>query len=73
MLPIPPVTASRRPIILTPPAEQPVYGYQIVRHVQTPGRLYPLLHSLEDKGVAEGFDAMLVLLWSLELQLQPGR
>jgi DNA-binding PadR family transcriptional regulator len=64
MLPKPLVTASRRPIILTLLAEQPMYGYEIIQRVRTlsdgqiqwtPGKLYPLLHGLENKGVIEAF------------------
>ena len=64
MLPKPLVTASIRPIILTLLAEQSMYGYEIIQRVRTlsddqiqwtPGKLYPLLHSLENKGLIDAF------------------
>ncbi len=64
MLPKPLVTASLRPIILTLLDEKPMYGYEIIQRVHAisegqiqwpPGKLYPLLHSLENKGLIEAF------------------
>lgn len=64
MLPKPLVTASLRPIILTLLGEEPMYGYEIIQRVHAlskgqiqwpPGKLYPLLHSLENKGLIEAF------------------
>ena len=64
MLPKPLVTASIRPIILTLLAEQSMYGYEIIQRVHTisdgqiqwtPGKLYPLLHGLENKGLIDAF------------------
>ena len=64
MLPKPLVTASLRPIILTLIADQSMYGYEIIQRVHTlsggqikstPGKLYPLLHSLENKGLIDAF------------------
>lgn len=64
MLPKPLVTASLRPIILTLLGEVPMYGYEIIQRVQQlsegqikwpPGKLYPLLHSLENKELIEAF------------------
>ena len=64
MLPKPLVTASLRPIILTLLGEVPMYGYEIIQRVHAlskgqiqwpPGKLYPLLHSLENKGLIEAF------------------
>ena len=64
MLPKPLVTASVRPIILTLLGQEPLYGYDIIQRVHTlsegqikwpPGKLYPLLHSLENKGLIEAF------------------
>ena len=64
MLPKPLVSASLRPIMLTLLAEQSMYGYQIIQRVRslsdgqiqwTPSKLYPFLHSLENKGLIEAF------------------
>ena len=64
MLPKPLVTASIRPIILTLLTEQPMYGYEIIQRVcalsndqiqWTAGKLYPLLHGLENKGLINAF------------------
>ena len=64
MLPKPLVTASVRPIILTLLSEEPMYGYDIIQRVHKlsegqiqwpPGKLYPLLHSLENKDLIEAF------------------
>ena len=64
MLPKPLVTASSRPIILTLLGEEPMYGYEIIQRVHAlsegqiqwpPGKLYPLLHSLENKGLITAF------------------
>lgn len=64
MLPKPLITASLRPIILTLLGNQPMYGYEIIQHVHTlsqgqiqwpAGKLYPLLHSLENKSLIEAF------------------
>ncbi|MEZ4703483.1 MAG: PadR family transcriptional regulator [Rhodothermales bacterium] len=64
MLPKPLVAASVRPIILTLLADQAMYGYEIIQRVRTisdgqiqwtPGKLYPLLHGLENQGLIEAF------------------
>lgn len=64
MLPKPLVTASLRPIILTLLCDESMYGYEIIQRVHTlsegqiqwpPGKLYPLLHSLESKDLIEAF------------------
>ena len=64
MLPKPLVSASLRPILLTLLARQPMYGYEILQRVHalsegqiqgTPGKLYPLLHGLENKGLIDAF------------------
>ena len=64
MLPKSLVTASLRPIILTLLGKEEMYGYEIIQRVhvlsegqiQWPaGKLYPLLHSLENKGLIEAF------------------
>ena len=64
MLPKPLVTASLRPIILTLLDGEPMYGYEIIQSVHSlsegqiqwpAGKLYPLLHSLEHKGLIEAF------------------
>ena len=64
MLPKPLVTASLRPIMLTLLGDQPMYGYEIIQRVHEisdgkikwpPGKLYPLLHSLESKGLIDAF------------------
>ena len=58
------VAASLKPFILSILAEGPGYGYEIIQRVHdltggevqwTTGTLYPLLHSLESKGLLESF------------------
>jgi DNA-binding PadR family transcriptional regulator len=57
------VAASLKPFILSILADGESYGYEIIQRVQdltdgrlqwTTGTLYPLLHSLETKGLLEG-------------------
>lgn len=58
------VAASLKPFILSILAEGASYGYEIIQRVHdltggevqwTTGTLYPLLHSLEGKGLLESF------------------
>lgn len=58
------VAASLKPFVLSIFAEGPSYGYEIIQRVMdltdgrlqwTTGSLYPLLHSLENKGLLESF------------------
>ena len=62
MIPKALVAASLKPFILSILAEGESYGYEIIQRVQdltngqiewTTGTLYPLLHSLENKGLTE--------------------
>lgn len=62
MIPKALVAASLKPFILSILAEGESYGYEIIQRVQqitdgelkwTTGTLYPLLHSLENKGLLE--------------------
>ena len=65
MISKPLVAASLRPIVLSLLAGGPGYGYEIIQkvtkvtdgHLQlTTGTLYPLLHSLENRGLLSGFE-----------------
>ena len=58
------VAASLKPFILSILAEGESYGYEIIQRVHdltdgqlqwTTGTLYPLLHSLENKGLLDAF------------------
>lgn len=58
------VAASLKPFILSILAEGPSYGYAIITRINeitkgqlkwTTGSLYPLLHSLENKGMLQSF------------------
>jgi PadR family transcriptional regulator, regulatory protein PadR len=58
------VAASLKPFVLSILSEGESYGYEIIQRVQhvtggeiqwTTGTLYPLLHSLENKGLLESF------------------
>ena len=62
MLPKPLVAASLKPIVLSLLAEGEMYGYQIIQRVHilsdskihwSVSKLYPVLHSLENKGLLE--------------------
>jgi DNA-binding PadR family transcriptional regulator len=64
MLPKQLVAASVRPIMLTLLAEDDLYGYQLLQPVHTlsegkinwaAGKLYPLLHDLENMGQVEAY------------------
>lgn len=64
MIPRALVAASLRPFILSILAEGPSYGYAIIQRVKTltdgsleytTSTLYPVLHSLENKGLLESF------------------
>lgn len=64
MLPKTLVAASLKPIMLSLLAERDMYGYQIIQRVYTlsdgkirwtANKLYPLLHSLENKGFVEAY------------------
>ena len=58
------VAASLKPFVLTILSEGPSYGYEIIKRVSriteghvewTTGTLYPLLHTLENKGLLKSF------------------
>ncbi|MEM1125780.1 MAG: PadR family transcriptional regulator [Bacteroidota bacterium] len=64
MIPKALVAASLKPFLLSILAETPSYGYEIIQRVHaltdgevrwTTGTLYPVLHSLENKGLLESF------------------
>ncbi len=61
MFPKPLLAASFEPLVLAMLANGPTYGYEIIQRVQdlskgritwTANRLYPLLHDLENRGLA---------------------
>ena len=64
MLTKPLIAASLRPIILTLLDSEPMYGYEIIQRVKSisdgridwaPGKLYPVLHSLENGNLISAF------------------
>jgi DNA-binding PadR family transcriptional regulator len=64
LFPKPLIAASLEPIMLTLLAEHAMYGYDIIQHVHelsdgrirwSASKLYPLLHSLENKHFVEAF------------------
>lgn len=64
MLPKPLIAASLEPIMLTLLRDEAMYGYQILQRVETlsggkiqwtANKLYPLLHSLENRDLVRSF------------------
>jgi DNA-binding PadR family transcriptional regulator len=64
MLPKPLVAASFEPLVLALLGERETYGYEIIQRIQelsdgriewSANRLYPLLHDLENRGLAAAF------------------